>query len=100
MAKTASQRQAMVGRIIDNYLRLQLLVTEVIANPTQANVDAVVTADGTGSRLKFRLDHSLDGESYNWTGYQEFLARQIEHYRKLETQLAGPYEVRTRAVSR
>ena len=89
----------MIGRIIDNYLRLTLLVQEVISNPTQANIDAVVTADTTSSRLKFRLDHSLDGESYNWTGYQEFLGRQIEQYRKLEISLGGPWEVRTRAVS-
>lgn len=97
---TSAERKATIGRTIDNYLRLLLLITEVVTNPTQANIDAAVTADGTDSRLKYRIDHSLDGESYNWTGWQEFVGRQLEQLRKLELTLAGPYEVRSRAISR
>lgn len=96
----AVDRTGNVSRAIDNYTRILVFLTEVIANPTQANVDAVVAAAGTDSLLAFRLDHSLDGESYNWVAYAEHVTKQIDILRKMEVALSGPYEVRSRAVSR
>lgn len=88
-----------IARVRENYERLLIACCEVIANPTQAAVDALVDAGSTSGLLNFSLDHSLDGESYNWVGYQTFLIDQIEKLKALETRLAGPYDVRSRAVS-
>ena len=96
---TAAQRRDAIDRDLDNCLRLRILVQEVIANPTQANIDAVITAASTTSTLVTLPDQSLDGESYSWTGYAESLLRQIEQLRKLQTLFAGPFEVRSRAIS-
>lgn len=94
----AVNRQANISRAIDNVTRLILLTTEVIANPTQANIDAVVSAATSTNQLRVLADHALDGESYNWTAYVKSLTEQLEALRKAEQTLGGPFEVRSYVV--
>lgn len=94
----AVNRTGNISRAIDNVTRLILLTTEVIANPTQENIDAVVSAATSTNQLRVLADHSLDGESYNWTAYVKSLTEQLEALRKAEQSLAGPWEVRSRVV--
>lgn len=92
----AVDRVANISRAIDNYTRILVLVSEVIANPTQANVDSVVAAAGTSSTLNLLVNHTLDGQNYDFVGYQDFLMRAIEQLRKIEATISGPFEVRSR----
>lgn len=90
-----------IARAIDNYSRILVMVTEIVAgtavgqNPTQAQLDAVVSAASTSGVLAPRIDYSVDGESYQWTAYQEFIGRQIEQLHKVQVLLAGPFEERS-----
>ena len=92
MAVTSGQR---IRRARDNYERILVAVTEVVAYPTQANIDTAIAAAGTDALVRFKLDYSVDGESYSWTAYQTFLVDQIDKLRLLEIKLDGPFEVRS-----
>ena len=92
---TAADR---ITRIIDNYTMLLLLVTEVIANPTRANIDTVVDAASTSGLIQPQITHAVDGESYDWTGYQTMLMDQLDKAVMLKGKLSGPYEIRTRGM--
>lgn len=84
-------------RVYDNYARIWLLVTEVIANPTQANIDTLTsTAEGLGV-VRPKPTYSLDGESYNWGEYQQQLGEIMANVRKQMVFAGGPFEVRSRA---
>lgn len=84
-------------RAYDNYARALVAVTEVIANPmTQANIDAAINAGEGAGLLRFKIDSSVDGKSYNWIGYQEFCTKQMTDLQKAIQVAAGPYELRTR----
>lgn len=85
-------------RIIDNYLMLLLMVTETIANPTRANIDAVVAAASTSGLIQPQITYSVDGETYNWTEYQTMLTDQLGKLVALKGKLSGPYEKRTRGM--
>ena len=97
---TAAERRVAIDRDLDNCLRLRILLNEVIGNPTQANIDTVISAAATTSKMKQRLTHSLDGESYDWTGFRKSLLEEIKMLREMQTLFAGPYEIRSRAISR
>ena len=92
---TAADR---ITRVIDNYTMLLLLVTEVIANPTRANIDTVVDAASTSGLIQPQITHSVDGENYDWTGYQTMLMDQLDKAVALKGKLSGPYEIRTRGM--
>jgi hypothetical protein len=82
---------AALQRAQDNCCRLLLLVQEVIATPTQSNIDAVVAAgEGTGSLVP-QPSYGLDGETYDWPGYQESLLRQIDRLQSLIIKLGGTF---------
>jgi hypothetical protein len=82
---------AALQRAQDNCCRLLLLVQEVIATPTQSNIDAVVAAgEGTGSLVP-QPNYNLDDETYDWPGYQESLLRQIERLQSLILMLGGTF---------
>jgi hypothetical protein len=82
-------------RAYANYARLLLLVTEQIANPTAAGVDAIVAAAQAGGLLTPKPTVTVDGESYDWVGYQTFLIQQMEALKRLIALESGPYEVRS-----
>jgi hypothetical protein len=68
------------------YSQLLVLVGTVIQNPTQANIDAAITAinQGTWSGvLTPKLDYTLDGEGYNWVAWQKHITEQLEMLNKL-----------------
>ena len=96
---TSAERRVAIDRDLDNCLRLRILVNEVIANPTQANVDAVISAASNTSKLKVRLTHSLDGESYDWTGFRKSLLEEIRQLHELQLLFKAPFEVRSRSVT-
>lgn len=62
-------------------------VATAIANYTAILVDVSVNP---------KPSYSLDGESYSWTEYQNFLADKIAELRKTEIMLRGPYSKNTR----
>jgi NurA-like 5'-3' nuclease len=86
----------------DNYGRILLMVTMQIQAPTQANVDAIsaaIKATGTGTgTLVMKPTYSLDGESYDWVGYQSFIIQQMLNLKTLIAVESGPYEVRSYGV--
>ena len=88
--------QAAKSALID----LLILVTQTIANPTQANVDSLVTAiNNTANTNKYvlRPDYSLDGESYNWNAYKDSLLKNIDDINGLIQRESMPFIVRSRA---
>ena len=96
MANTVLQKlQAAKTACVD----LLLLVTQQINNPTQASIDTVATAlnNGTGGPYVPRPNYSLDGESYDWPGYQLMLTEQIDRLNTLIQREAMPFIVRSRA---
>ncbi len=76
-----------------NYARLMLLCTQVIAQPTQANVDATLTAAAQNNIVRPKPTSSVDGESYDWTGYQTFLITQMKNLKELIAIESGPYQI-------
>jgi len=88
-----------IQRAILNYSRALVACSEVIANPTQANVDAAVAAGAATNLLNFKITYSVDGENYDWVGYQTFLASQLEQLQRVSVILGGPYELRSRGIS-
>lgn len=86
-------------RAKQNCARLILQVQEVIANPTQANIDAIVAAaDGTGLLVP-KPSYSLDGESYDWPGYVDRLLETMDKLQALIVKLAGNFIVRSRGTT-
>ena len=84
-----------VQAALANYAQILVLVTQIVAAPTQGLVDqAVQLIDRSGS-LVLKPTYSLDGESYDWAGYQEMVVRQVEKLQVLAQRLAGPFAVVT-----
>lgn len=74
MAITNYDRRLAIRNQVEDLL---LLVTTVVASPTQQSVDALVAAINAGtstSPLIPKPTYSLDGESYDWAGYANMLA--------------------------
>lgn len=89
----------------DNLVRLLILVTQQVANPTQGGVDAIVAAYQTAAPLGQaagvvvpKPTYSLDGESYQWDAYRQGLEKSIEVVQKLIVLLGGNFVVRSRAA--
>jgi len=95
----AADRAAAIGRVIDNLCRIMVMVTEQIANPTQANIDAIVAAASASNICTPKPDISVDGESYNWSSYLQTLGGILEQLRKVEAMMSGPFEIRSRGFS-
>lgn len=82
-------------RVYDNYARIWLMVTETIANPTQANIDALTSAAEGAGVVRPKPTYSLDSESYDWTGYQAQIGKIMADVRTQMIRAAGPFEVRS-----
>jgi hypothetical protein len=84
-----------LSRAFNNYARIYVLVTELISNPTQANIDTLLsTAEGAGL-VRPKPTYSLDGESYNWESYQAQIIKIMADLRTMIIRLGGPFEVRS-----
>jgi len=82
------------------YSQLLVLVGTVIANPTQQNIDAAITAINKGTwtgLLQFRLNYSLDGESYQWADFYSRLLDAIKEINALIQAEAMPFVITSRA---
>lgn len=82
-------------RVYDNYCRIFVMVTEVIANPTQANIDLLTSAAEGASVIQPKINYSLDGETYDWLGYQQALGEIMANVRKQMVFAAGPFWVQS-----
>ena len=82
---------ANLKRAEENYSRIWLLVTECVANPTQSNIDAIVLAAAATGVVQPKVSHSVDGEQYSWTEYQQALGKIMEDLRKQIIRLQGPF---------
>lgn len=95
----AQSVQANLQQALFNLSQLLVLVTQVIASPTQAAVDAVVAAANTAGVLAPKPTYSLDGESYDWAGYQTMLIGQQRELMRAIQLAGGPFTVVSRARS-
>lgn len=86
----------MLQRVYDNYCRIWLMLTEAIGgNATQAQIDTLLsTAEGLGIPRP-KITYSLDGESYNWTEFQQALGDIMKTVREQMVYAGGPFEVRS-----
>jgi hypothetical protein len=91
-------------RVYDNYCRILLMLTEVIAGQaTQQTIDALTTAVEGQGIVRPKLTSSVDGESYDWTGYQQALlgpdgkSGMMAAIRQQIIFLQGPFFVNSRA---
>jgi len=86
-------------RTLDNYGRCWLMCTEVIANPTQANIDALVAAAASTGVIRPKVTYSVDGESYNWLEYQQALGDIMTAVKQQLISAQGPFEITLRGVT-
>ncbi len=97
------QNAANMGRVINNYTMILVLVTEIVAGvtagvaPTGTQINNVVnTAVATGVPRP-KPTTTIDGEVYNWMEYQQFLSDGIKKFREMMLVFQGPFEVRSRS---
>ena len=95
----AQSVQANLQQAIANYSQILVLVTQVVNSPSQAAVDAVVAAANTAGILGPKPTYSLDGESYDWTGYQNFIVSQLRELMRAAQRAGGPFSVVSRVRS-
>ncbi len=95
----AADIAATLQRTLENYSRIWLMTTEIIANPTQANIDTLVAAAGTTGVMRPKPTYSVDGESYNWLEYQQALDAVMTGVKNQLIKAQGPFEIRSRAAS-
>jgi hypothetical protein len=79
-----------------NYTQILVLVTQVVANPTQANIDAAVAETDRLGVVGPKPTYSADGENYDWTGYQQFVLNQMETLERAIQRAGGPFMIPTR----
>jgi len=82
------------------YSQLLVLVGTVIANPTQANIDAAITAINNGTYtgvIAPKLNYSLDGKSVQWQSFYQWLTEAIEKIDAAIQRAAMPFVVVSRA---
>jgi sulfatase maturation enzyme AslB (radical SAM superfamily) len=94
----AIDRVATLNRALDNYHRIWLMVTEHMATRRQDGVDAIVSAAANAGIVGPNITHSVDGESYDWTGYQQALGEIMNSLRTQIIKSSGPFEVRSRGI--
>ncbi len=83
--------------IYDNYTRIGVLLTQVVSNPTQANIDALTTlVEGPGI-VRPKITTSVDGESYDWLAYQVALPKLALDAKQNWINAEGPFFVQSRA---
>ena len=78
--------------------RLLVLVHQVIANPSQANIDNIVRTAQNAATLTLRPNYSAGGANFSWESYRESLIRSLPELYKLLTVIAGPFETRSRGA--
>lgn len=85
-----------------NWTLALVSLDQVIANPTQANIDAAVSSLGMipgNFALNFRPTQTVDGESYDWTGMRSQLVRDLETLEKAIQRASGPFDIRSRGIT-
>lgn len=82
-------------RTYDNYCRIWQMCTELIAAPTQANIDRLVSTAESVGVVRPKITYSLDGETFNWTEYQQQLYEIMAGVRRQMVFADGPFERRS-----
>lgn len=86
----AADLAALYQRKLDNLARIGLMLTEAIANPTQAAIDALAAASEGSGLVMPKIDTSVDGESYSWGAFQAQFEQMFADCRKMLIRLQGP----------
>jgi hypothetical protein len=88
---------AALQQALDNYDRILVLVTQAqAAGSTQASVDAVVAAATGAGVLAPKPTYTVDGETWNWMEYQDFILRSRLALEQSLQRAQGPYLIRSR----
>ena len=98
-------RVSAANLILDNLIRLRTLLTVVMLNPTDTNIDAYINqaaasetaVQATGITMQLRPNYSAGGVNFSWESYAKYLDDAISSWRKLITELGGPYWIHSRA---
>ncbi len=85
-------------RLRDNVADIMLLVTQVIATPDRASLDALYAAVDAAGVLIPRPTYSVDGQSYQWESYLATLDKLQETLSK-RIQALQPYQLKNRGYS-
>lgn len=80
-------------KAIENYARILVLLTEVVANPTKAGIDSIVSAASSSGIMTPKVTNSVDGESYSWGEYQSFIVDKLTQLQQVQQRLSGPFWV-------
>jgi hypothetical protein len=89
---------AAIQKAQEDTIRVRVLMLLAIANPTELNIDAAISAGaGTGLVLP-RPNYSSQGVSFQWGEYLKQLEDSVLNLQKLLVILGGPFEVRTRGI--
>jgi hypothetical protein len=79
-----------------NYARILVLVTQQIASPSQANVDAIAAGASTAGILQPKPTYNVDGENVLWMEYQTMIIDKMLELEQAIQRASGPFEVRSR----
>lgn len=92
----AANNGAALQQALDDCCRLLVLVHQVIANPTQTNIDVVVnayaTAQSGSQNLIPKPSYSSGGVSFQWETYRKSLQDSIRDLQELIVLVTGPYQ--------
>lgn len=81
-----------------NYSLILVALTQVIANPSQANIEAVVLAATNAGVVTPKPTYSVDGKNYDWVGYQKFIIDSMDTLRQRIQDEGGPFQLVTRGI--
>ena len=79
--------------VYSNYCRILSMLTSVIANPTQTNIDTLCEAATGAQIVRPKPTVTLDGETYNWMEYQQFIITNMEALRTQMVEASGPFMI-------
>jgi hypothetical protein len=84
-------------RTLDNYGRIWLMCTELIVNPTQANIDTLLSTAESLGVVTPKPTVSLGQRQYQWTEYQQALGQIMKDVRQQLIYAQGLFETRSQA---
>jgi hypothetical protein len=88
-----------LNQAYQNYARILVLVTQAVANPTGANIDAVTQAAETSGIVTPKPSYTKDGQNILWMEYQQFILTSMVDLEKAIQRATGPIQISTRYYS-
>lgn len=96
MATTPATFGQYAAQVKLNTYQLLVLVDQVIAAPTQANIDAVVQGAFGMQLAQPKPTYSVDGESIQWESYRQALLNSLLTLDQAIQREGGPYLIQQR----